>query len=230
MSICFHLNMLALTEHRCMGLLDQITSQVANALGSTPGQHDGLVNSILGMLNEGGTGGLAKQFQGKGLGDVVGSWISTGKSLPISASQIQSVLGTERLQQLAAGAGVPLQEIGAKLATVLPYVVDKLTPDGQMPQGGLLEKGMDFLKKQFWLQEATDGNGTKPALPLVRPAWARTRRCKSSGGNLVVGTPREPQGDVARGGRIFSGWRGGSWLRRPRTAPPGRPGGLPGPG
>jgi len=135
-----------------MDLLDRIKGQVAGALGGAPGQHDGLVSSIMGMLNEGGTGGLAglaRQFREKGLGDVVGSWISTGKNLPISASQIQNVLGTERLQQLAAGAGVPLQEIGAKLATVLPHVVDKLTPDGQMPKGGLLEKGLDFLKKQF---------------------------------------------------------------------------------
>jgi uncharacterized protein YidB (DUF937 family) len=106
----------------------------------------------MGMLNESGTGGLAglaRQFQEKGLGSIVSSWIGTGQNLPISAQQIQSVLGSERLQQLAASAGVPVQDIGAKLASVLPHVVDQMTPNGQLPQGGILEKGLDFLKNKI---------------------------------------------------------------------------------
>ena len=44
---------------------------------------------------------------------------------------------------------IQLQDVGAKLSAVLPLVVDKLTPEGVLPKGNLLDQGMDFLKKQL---------------------------------------------------------------------------------
>jgi uncharacterized protein YidB (DUF937 family) len=32
------------------------------------------------------------------------------------------------------------------LASLLPQVIDKLTPTGQVPEGGLLEQGLSMLK------------------------------------------------------------------------------------
>lgn len=34
----------------------------------------------------------------------------------------------------------------AMLSEQLPNLIDKMTPDGVIPEGGLLEKGMEFLK------------------------------------------------------------------------------------
>jgi uncharacterized protein YidB (DUF937 family) len=97
----------------------------------------------------GGLGGLVQSFQQGGLGEVVNSWVSTGQNLPVSAEQLQSVLGGGQLQNIAAQLGVSPEQASGSLADLLPQVVDKLTPNGQLPEGGgdLLAQGMDLLKK-----------------------------------------------------------------------------------
>lgn len=81
-----------------------------------------------------GLGQLVEQFQRGGLGDVVGSWISTGKNLPISAEQLGAVLGDERISGMASQLGINPNDLLGQLSTLLPEVVDKLTPEGQIPQ------------------------------------------------------------------------------------------------
>jgi uncharacterized protein YidB (DUF937 family) len=49
---------------------------------------------------KGGLNGLISQFKSKGLGNIVGSWVGTGKNLAVSADQIQSVLGSKKLKTL----------------------------------------------------------------------------------------------------------------------------------
>ncbi len=96
----------------------------------------------------GGLSGLVQAFQQKGLGDIVSSWISTGENLSVSAEQIQNGLGTGLLQQFANTAGLSPETASSKLAEILPGIVDKLTPDGKIPESGLLEQGLNFLKAQ----------------------------------------------------------------------------------
>jgi len=38
-----------------------------------------------------------------------------------------------------------------KLSTVLPPVVDQLTPEGAIPQGDILQQGLNFLRNRFSL-------------------------------------------------------------------------------
>ena len=95
----------------------------------------------------GGISGLVQQFHDKGLGDVVNSWVSTGQNLPISADQIKSVLSNEHVQAFAAKAGISPDVASARIAEVLPMIMDRLTPNGQVPaQSGLLATGMNMLK------------------------------------------------------------------------------------
>ncbi len=63
-----------------------------------------------------------------------------------TAEQIQSVVGRENIQKFAAKAGIDPDQASAKLAEYLPQVVDKLTPNGEVPQGNLLEMGRELLK------------------------------------------------------------------------------------
>ncbi len=151
-----------------MGLFDEMLNQVVgaatgqqqqqpelpglSALGIDPA-HAGLAQAVIGMLGErhgqgGGLGGLQQQFQQAGLGDVIGSWISTGQNKPIAQPQLEGVLGGAVLQQLAQKAGLNAQQVGPILTTLLPVLIDKLTPDGQVPQhqGGLLEAGLKILR------------------------------------------------------------------------------------
>ena len=131
-----------------MGLLDSVVGALA---GGQSGGNNGLIDVVMQLINNqpGGLGGLVQSFQQGGLGEIVNSWVSTGQNLPISAEQLQSVLGGGRLQDIAAQLGVSPQQAAGSLADLLPQVVDKLTPNGQVPEGGgdLLAQGLDMLKK-----------------------------------------------------------------------------------
>ncbi|MEA5115606.1 MAG: YidB family protein [Geobacteraceae bacterium] len=132
-----------------MGILDEIVGKVSGMLGGGDEQQSGLLGGIMEMLSgsqSGGLSGLMQTFREKGLGDVISSWVGTGENQAISADQIQEVLGSDMVQNLAAKAGIPQEEISGKLAELLPGVIDKLTPDGKLPEGGLLEKGLEMLK------------------------------------------------------------------------------------
>jgi uncharacterized protein YidB (DUF937 family) len=127
-----------------MSLFDAIN----DALGANEA-HAGLVTAAveaLGNASGGGLGGLVDAFQAKGLGDVVASWIGTGQNLPVTAEQIQSVLGSGLVQQLAARVGLPPEAASALLAQILPQAVDRLTPEGTLPAGGLLGQVTGLLR------------------------------------------------------------------------------------
>ncbi len=93
--------------------------------------------------------GLVQSFQQKGLGEIISSWISIGQNLPISPDQIKEAFSSETLQNLAAKAGISTEDATTKLSELMPNLIDKMTPDGVIPEGGLLEKGLDFLKSKF---------------------------------------------------------------------------------
>ena len=130
-----------------MGLLDGLENQ---ALGSLLGGNSSpLASGLLQMIQNqpGGLQGLVQSFHEKGLGAVASSWVGTGQNMPVSADQIHQVLGSDQVKALAAKAGVSPDMAGGAIAALLPSIVDKLTPNGQMPEhnnvmdmvGGLLQ-------------------------------------------------------------------------------------------
>jgi uncharacterized protein YidB (DUF937 family) len=121
-----------------MGLLDSLLGSVlggdkSNVLAKLAG--DFISNHSSGS----GLAGLVQQFQQKGFGDIVSSWVGTGQNQAISAEQIQQALGSEQIQQFAQQAGMQSSEVSSALAQLLPQVVDKLTPNGQLPAQGDLQ-------------------------------------------------------------------------------------------
>jgi uncharacterized protein YidB (DUF937 family) len=116
-----------------------------------------LASTVMQVINNqpGGLSGLVQQFHDKGLGSLVSSWVGTGQNLPISADQIQHVLGSEQVKELAAKAGISPDIASSHLAQLLPMVIDHLTPGGQIPQAAgatsgsgssMLEAGLGMLK------------------------------------------------------------------------------------
>ena len=130
-----------------MSLLDQ----VVGALASGESGGSSLLQTVLQLVNNpqtGGLEGLIRSFQQGGLGDIVNSWVAKGQNLPVSGEQIESVLGGSVLQDLAGQLGVSPQQASGSLADVLPQLIDQMTPNGELPQGGdLLSQGLDLLKK-----------------------------------------------------------------------------------
>jgi uncharacterized protein YidB (DUF937 family) len=135
-----------------MGLLDELAGGLAGKLFGG-GDKNKLLESIMGLINNpqtGGLSGLAQIFKDKGLGDAISSWISTGKNLPISADQIKHALGADRIQQISTNAGVSQEEVSKGLAGLLPEIVDKLTPDGKVPESDMLAQGLNMLKNKLF--------------------------------------------------------------------------------
>lgn len=134
-----------------MGLLDSILSA---ALGGGTGSrtNDGtaaLMQLALQLLagNAGGTGTggrsggglmeLLQQFQQAGLGAQADSWVSTGQNLPISPDQLMQVFGRDRVEQMAASTGMEVDQVSSGLSDLLPQLIDRVTPQGQVEAAGL---------------------------------------------------------------------------------------------
>jgi uncharacterized protein YidB (DUF937 family) len=135
-----------------MGFFDELTSGLAGKLFSG-GDKNKLLENIMGLINNpqtGGLSGLAQQFKDKGLGDALSSWISTGNNLPVSADQIKRVLGADKIQQISENVGVSQEEASKGLASLLPEIIDKLTPDGKVPENDMLTQGLNALKGKLF--------------------------------------------------------------------------------
>jgi uncharacterized protein YidB (DUF937 family) len=132
-----------------MSLFDQLGQAAAGMMGGA-GNQSPLMQAVIGLLGSnssvGGLNGLIQTLQKNGLGEIVNSWVGTGKNLPISPEQIQQGLGGDLLKQLAAQAGLSADAAGGQLANLLPGLIDKLTPDGKVPDTKLIEQGLNFLR------------------------------------------------------------------------------------
>ncbi len=134
-----------------MGLFDSL-AQAAGALmgGKDSGIQGQLLQAATQLLgqnsNIGGLAGLVQAFQKNGLGEIVNSWVSTGQNMPISPAQVQQGLGAGLLEQLAGKAGVSTDAASSQLASLLPSLIDKLTPEGKIPDSNLLEQGLSLLR------------------------------------------------------------------------------------
>ena len=105
-------------------------ANAGNAAGAPAG-------GLGGMGGMGGLGDLIGKFSRGGMGDVMSSWVGTGQNQPISGGQLTNVLGNDTISDLARQLGLSNEETAGQLSQVLPEVVDKLTPNGQAPAGGL---------------------------------------------------------------------------------------------
>ena len=147
------------------GLLLQAVMGMLSNNGQQGGGGTGGLGNIVGALTGGGgaagggaLGGLLQAFQQNGMAEQAQSWVGTGANLPVSADQIMQALGGVNggangggiLSQLAQKTGISTQDTAGSLSQMLPDLVNHLTPNGQVPQGGI-EDAMSmlsgFLKK-----------------------------------------------------------------------------------
>ena len=123
-------------------------SLLSSVLGAVTGKSDGteaspLVAILGGLLAQsGGLQGLMSKFSQAGMGDVFQKWVSTGPNPPVSADQVQQVLGCEQIQSLAAKLGIDPTRASEVLAEHLPTVVDKLTPQGKIDPNADTHEGL----------------------------------------------------------------------------------------
>lgn len=139
-----------------MGFLDDLAkSGNLGSIGDMISNNPDLVKAAGSLLNNedssvGGGGGLSEilsQLQASGLGEQVESWLSNGANKSVTSDQISSALNSDTLKQYAEKAGIDMSQVGAALATVLPGLIDQLTPDGKQPSGDALSNLLGSLTR-----------------------------------------------------------------------------------
>lgn len=129
-----------------MGLFDSVAGAVLGKLG---GEQGGMAQIAMEMLNQnGGLSGVLEKFKAGGLAEQAASWVGKGENLPISADQISSILGSGAIAEMAAKFGITPEVLSSQIAQHLPSVVDKMTPNGEVPadSGNLLSSVLGMLK------------------------------------------------------------------------------------
>ena len=107
-------------------------ASAAGAGATAPATEESAISSLLGA---GGAnlGGVLDKLKLGGLDDTVMSWIGKGENKAASAEQIKAALGSDEIAGVAQKLGVSQEEAADKIAKVLPGIIDKLTPDGLVP-------------------------------------------------------------------------------------------------
>jgi len=118
-----------------MSIFDAVMGAVEQHSEVNQQQHASLVQTAMDMFaNHVGFSELLNNAQSQGLGGVVQSWIGSGANQPIAPHQVTGLVRQDRLQQIANRVGIPPAIASFALSHILPSLVDKLTPDGKLPQ------------------------------------------------------------------------------------------------
>ncbi|MEL6893797.1 MAG: YidB family protein [Actinomycetota bacterium] len=130
-----------------MGLMDLVGGLLGRR---APKSGNPLMDSLLPMLLKGGSmgglGGLLGKFSSAGLGSKANSWVGTGENEPLDPDEVEQALGSDEVDSIARRAGVSRDEAKSGLAGMIPGLVDKMSPGGNLPTGNLAKsmKGLDL--------------------------------------------------------------------------------------
>ena len=131
-----------------MGLLGTLGQQLGGAaLGGMPGNQQGALLGAVSTLisNSGGLSGLMSKFQQHGLGEHVQSWIGKGENKAITGEHVEQVFGEDQVREVAQQTGTEPRHASGLIASILPTIVDKLTPQGQPVSDSEAHHGLSSL-------------------------------------------------------------------------------------
>ena len=139
-----------------MDLMDMATSMLGSKLNGSSGNNDMLQSVVENLLSgDGGKGidlgAIVGNLQNSGLGDLASSWLGDGDNQGISASQLESVFGADKIAQAAQQLGADQGDVLKGLQDMLPQLVDKSSSGGSLLDsvgglGGLASMASKFLK------------------------------------------------------------------------------------
>ncbi|HKM62293.1 MAG TPA: YidB family protein [Acidisphaera sp.] len=104
--------------------------------GSLLGQggESAIAGHLMQAINEqGGVAMLVQRFEQAGMSGVIATWVGTGPNASVAPDQLHGALGSDLVQQLAQRTGLPIEQLMPLIAQHLPGLIDRATPDGQVP-------------------------------------------------------------------------------------------------
>ena len=123
-------------------LFDTFPTHLANAK-LTPSQ---FAIRVVELIEAAGLPGLLDRFRSHGFDDAVRSWVSNGQNFTLTPLEVERVLGPAQIEALARDANVGTREAATEVAALLPQLVDKLTPQGHVPDDETLAGYFQQLK------------------------------------------------------------------------------------
>jgi uncharacterized protein YidB (DUF937 family) len=152
------------TPQVLMALMPVVLAMLANrGTRGAPGQagyapEGGGLGGILGQVlgggaaggsPAGGLGGLLEQLGRAGFSEQADSWVARGQNKPIAPDAMTQIFGRDGLDHIARQAGISEDEATRGLSQLLPEVVDRVTPDGSMPDVDALRNSVDDLSRRL---------------------------------------------------------------------------------
>jgi uncharacterized protein YidB (DUF937 family) len=136
------------TSRIVMSLLPIVLSMLANRQRGGMGSRGGL-GGLGGLAGAGGLGALIAQMTQRGYGRQAQSWVSTGPNEPLPPQAVSEVFGQDELADIAAQAGLSEDETREGLSELLPEVVDRVTPEGRLPEQDQLLASIDDFERRL---------------------------------------------------------------------------------
>lgn len=121
---------------------------------SRGGGLDDLLGQVLGGAaggggSAGGLGGILAQLQGAGFGEQADSWVGRGANKPIPSDAMSQIFGTDGLEQISRRAGLSQDDASRGLSELLPEVIDRVTPEGDLPDDDALTSRVADLARRL---------------------------------------------------------------------------------
>lgn len=117
-------------------MFDNLAHDVAERFGLSADKARQLMGVLIALIfdsKRGGFAGFASLFYQKGLGNLVQSWIGTGRNESISPAQVENVFGSPLLGAIAGKLGVDRLLTASAISGLLPGLVNELTVGGKAP-------------------------------------------------------------------------------------------------
>ncbi len=131
------------------GNLQGMLGGLLGQLGGGTGKSGALLATVMTLVQRnGGIEGILARFRASGMGDAVDSWVGTGANAPVSGAQVTQVLGESTVSEMAGQLGTDSAQASDSLASMLPELINQLTPNGKVPanSGDLLSHAMAMLR------------------------------------------------------------------------------------
>jgi outer membrane protein OmpA-like peptidoglycan-associated protein/uncharacterized protein YidB (DUF937 family) len=109
-------------------------NEVQSRFGISETKAGSLVSALLSFITQqsGGIGGFLDRFKSAGLGDMLSAW-AHGNASNMSTDQVESVLGSNTISNLASKAGLSTATATSALAFMMPKLMQSLAPGGSIP-------------------------------------------------------------------------------------------------
>jgi outer membrane protein OmpA-like peptidoglycan-associated protein len=122
-------------------MFEQLVNEAASRFNLSATSVSALLRGLLSLITDertGGAEGFVDRFRVAGLGDVITSWFGGKDGRTLTASHVESALGTGTLDALAGSTGLSRAVVTSALSFLLPKVIGRLTPGGVLPSNSAL--------------------------------------------------------------------------------------------